>query len=274
MPWLCDGAGGRAGFCHTGDRVFEHSDIAISTGAYADLPLAAVLVTIRELAPAAEITSYGKHSLLELDNAKAVATLGVPFTVHGPFIRVNIGSTNEAKRRAGIELHRRHISVAAALGARLYLVHPDRQRKPSPRQPAVLDALRRSFDDLRGLRERYHVPIVVENMPYWGRSHFTAPGDLDLRGLGLGLDVGHAAVSGTLPAWLEDPRAALRHMHLHDNLGPAHGDQHRPLGTGVVDAGAVIAKAREAGASMVIEHKNADDVLASLYYLRTQGVIE
>ena len=31
----------------------------------------------------------------------------------------------------------------------------------------------------------------------------------------------------------------------------------------------MIAKAREAGASMVIEHKTGDDVLASLYYLRS-----
>jgi sugar phosphate isomerase/epimerase len=254
--------------------VFEQSDIAVSTGAYAALPLAAVLLVAREVAPAVEITSYGKHSLLELDNARAVAALGVPFSVHGPFIRVNIGSTSEAKRRAGIELHRRHISVAAALGARLYLVHPDRQRSPSPRQPAVVEALKRSFSELRDLQERYHVPVVVENMPILGLSHFTAPGDLDLCGLGLALDVGHAAVSDTLTAWLKDSRDVLRHVHLHDNGGPSDGDQHRPLGTGVVDAAAVITKARDAGASMVIEHKTGDDVLASLYYLRTHGLIE
>lgn len=172
-----------------------------------------------------------------------------------------------------MELHRRHLSVAAALGARLYLVHPDRQRKPLPRQPAVIDALRRSFTELRGLQDEYGVPIVVENMPYLGRSHFTAPGDLDLCGLGLALDVGHAAVSATLTAWLGDSREPLRHVHLHDNLGPSHGDQHRPLGTGVVDAAAVIAKARAAGASMVIEHKTGNDVLASMYYLRARRLI-
>lgn len=254
--------------------MFEYSDIAISTGAYAGLPLAAVLLRIREIAPAAEITSYWGHSLLELDNARAVAALGIPFSVHGPFHRVDIGSTNEAKRRAGVELHRRHISVAAALGARLYLVHPDRQRKPLPRQPAVIDALRRSFTELCGFQARYHIPIVVENMPYLGRSHFTAPGDLDLCGLGLALDVGHAAVAGTLAAWLEDSGGTLRHVHLHDNGGPAHGDQHHPLGTGIVDAKAVIARAREAGASMVIEHKNGDDVLQSLYYLRANRLID
>jgi len=254
--------------------MFEHSDIGISTGAYRGLPLAAVLLRISELAPSAEITSYGSHSLLELDNARAVAALGLPFSVHGPFIHVALGSTNEAKRRAAVELHRRHLKVSAVLGATLYLVHPDRQRKRKPRQPAVVAALKRSFAELRAYQDEYGVPVVVENMPFPGLSHFTAPGDLDLCGLELALDVGHAAVSDTLAAWLEDPRATLRHVHLHDNQGPATGDQHHPLGTGVVDAAAVIAKARGAGASLVIEHKNEDDVLASLYYLRARGLIE
>ena len=254
--------------------MFEHSDIGISTGAYAGLPLAAVLLLIRELAPAAEITSYGSHSLLELDNARAVAASGLPFSVHGPFFRVGLGSTSEAKRRAAVELHRRHLKISAILGATLYLVHPDRQRKRQARQPAVITALRRSFAELRAYQEEYGVPIVVENMPFTGLSHFTAPGDVDLCGLELALDVGHAAVSGTLPDWLENPRATLRHVHLHDNMGPATGDQHHPLGTGVVDAGAVIAKARGAGASLVLEHTNGDDVLASLYYLRARGLIK
>lgn len=254
--------------------MFQHSDIGVSTGAYAGLPLAAVLLQIRALAPAAEITSYGSHSLLELDNARAVAAAGMPFSVHGPFIRVDLGSTSEARRRAAVELHRRHLKVSAALGATLYLVHPDRQRRLQPRQPAVVAALRRSFAELRAFQDAYGVPVVVENMPFTGLSHFTAPGDLDLCGLELALDVGHAAVSGTLSDWLENPHATLRHVHLHDNQGAATGDLHHPLGTGVVDAAAVIAKARGAGASMVIEHTNGDDVLASLNYLRARGLIE
>lgn len=253
--------------------MFEHSDIGISTGAWAGLPLAAVLLTARELAPTVEITSYGGHSLLELDNARAVAALDVPFSVHGPFIRIDLGSPSEAKRLAAVEVHRRHLKIATLLGAALYLVHPDRQRRPGPPRPAVIAALQRSFTELRALQDRFGTPVVVENMPFPGYSHFTAPGDLDLCGLGLALDVGHAAVAGTLAAWLDDPHATLRHVHLHDNLGPVHGDQHRPLGTGIVDAETVILKAREAGASMVIEHRSGDDVLQSLYYLRARGLI-
>jgi sugar phosphate isomerase/epimerase len=264
----------RRDVCHTVSTVSQHLDIGISTGAYRGLPLAEALLRIRELAAAAEVTSYGSHSLLDLDNARAVAAAEVPFSVHGPFVRVDIGSTSEAKRRAAIELHRRHIKISAMLGATLYLVHPDHQSKVQPRRPAVVAALQRSFSELRAFQDTYGVPIVVENMPYKGLSHFTAPGDIDLCGLALALDVGHAALSGTLSDWLEDSRAALVHIHLHDNQGPETHDVHQPLGTGVVDLDAVLVRARAAGASLVVEHTNGDDVLASLLHLRERGLIK
>ena len=93
-------------------------------------------------------------------------------------------------------------------------------------------------------------------MPGAGMSHFTHPGDLDLRGLGLILDVGHASISGCLDEWLDDPRATLRHLHVHDNHGEGdHDDPHMGLGAGVVDVAAVMAAARAAGASVMLEHR-------------------
>ena len=247
-------------------------DIAISTGAYAHLPLAAALLTIGELAGAAEVTSYREHSLLDLDNARAAAAAGLPLSVHGPFFRVDLGSLDEHRRRAGVELHRRHLKVAAALGATTYLVHPDRQRKPGPRRPEVVAALQRSLCELRGLQEQTGVPVVVENMPVPGLSHFVAPGDLDLCGLGVGLDVGHALVAGTLDAWLAGPQTPS-HVHLHDNHGVPGGDEHLPLGAGKLDVEAVMAAVRRWGVRpAVIEHKDPLDVEASLAYLAARGL--
>jgi len=249
-------------------------DIGVSTSAYARVPLAAALRRIAELAPAAEIRSFGAHTLLERDNVRAAAAAGLRLSVHGPILGTGLGSPDEPLRRADLELHRRHLVVAAELGATLYVVHPDWTREPRPRDPAVVAALERSFVDLVALREDTGVPIVIENMPGSGHSHFTAPGDLDLHGLGLLLDVGHAAISGTLGAWLADPRAPLRHLHLHDNHGLGDSDDpHLPLGAGVVDAAAALAAARAAGASVVLEHNREDDVVASLEHLRSRGLI-
>jgi sugar phosphate isomerase/epimerase len=249
--------------------VLHDLDIGISSGAYRDLSLGAALARIRSRAPAAEIRSFDGHSLLDPGNLAAAAGAGLPLTVHGPFRGVELGSLDEAERRRAIGIHRRQLHAAAHAGATLYVVHPDYHADPRPRERAVAAALARSFDDLYGLQAEYGLDIVAENMPGAGCSHFTAPGDLDLRGLGLLLDVGHAAISGTLEAFLADPRAPLRHVHLHDNLGPRDlADPHRALGSGVVDVPAVLAAAGVAGASLLLEVDCERDVVASERHLR------
>jgi sugar phosphate isomerase/epimerase len=253
--------------------VLDISDIGISTGAYAELPLAAALGRIAELARAAEVFSYGHHSLLEPGNALAVAASGLPFSVHGPFTHFEFATTSDGKHRAAVNLHRRHMEVAADLGAFLYIVHPDLHRRPRPWNPKIAAALERSFDELRRLQDELGLAVAVENMPLAEHSHFTKPGDLDLRGLGLVLDTGHAALTGTLAEWLDDPQASLRHVHLHDNSGLGDHDRHQPVGSGVVDAGPVLAAARAAGATIALELTNEADVLASLDYLSTHDLL-
>ena len=248
-------------------------DIGISTGAYYKLSLGAALLRIAELAPSAEILSLGRHSLLEPINVRVIETAGLPFTVHGPFAHFELGSPSAAKHRGAIDLHRRHMWVAAKLGARLYVVHPDMQRRARGWDQRVADSLERAFEELSALQDEIGLPIAVENMPFPKHSHFIAPGDLDLKGLGLVLDTGHAAMTGTLSDWLNDPLVDLRHVHLHDNQGHLGGDHHDALGTGIVDIEPILDAARAAGASIVLEHKDEASVIASLDHLRTRGLL-
>jgi len=252
--------------------VADH-DIGISTGAYHGLSLGAALLRIAELAPSAEILSLGRHSLLEPINVRVIETAGLPFTVHGPFAHFEFGSPSAAKHRGAIDLHRRHMWVAAELGARLYVVHPDMQRRPEGWNQTVADSLERAFEELSELQDEIGLPIAVENMPFPKHSHFIAPGDLDLKGLGLVLDTGHAAMTGTLSDWLNDPLVDLRHVHLNDNQGHPGGDHHDALGTGVVDIEPILDAARAAGASIVLEHKDEASVIASLHHLRIRGLL-
>ena len=253
--------------------MIEHSDIGISTGAYADLPLTAALSRITDLAPAAEVYSSGPHSLLERENARAIAGAGLPFNVHGPFTHDGLGNPYEPMRRAAVKLHRRHMKVAARLGATLYIVHPDLQARPGPRNPDVVGALERSFAELRAIQDHLGLPVAVENMAESDSSHFSAPGDLDLQGLGVALDAGHAALTGTLGEWLADPRATLLHVHLHDNQGAGGVDLHLPLGGGTIDFAPVLEVARAAGVTMVFELTCEADVISSLEYLRARGLL-
>jgi sugar phosphate isomerase/epimerase len=255
-------------------RVPIYADIGISSGAYANFSLAAALLRIGEIAPAAEILSVGRHTLLEPANARVVELAGLPFTVHGPFLHFEFGSRSSRSHRRALDEHRRHITAAAELGGRLYVVHPDLQRRDRGWDRRVVRALESAFEELAELQQESGVAIAVENLPFVHHTHFRAPGDLDLKGLGLSLDVGHAAVTGTLARWLGDDRYPLRHVHLHDNAGYVGGDQHLPLGHGVIDAAPVMALARSAGATVVLEHKNEADVIESLRYLHERGLLE
>jgi sugar phosphate isomerase/epimerase len=251
-----------------------YEDIGISTGAYANFSLAAALLRIAEIAPAAEVLSLGRHSLLDAANARVVELAGLPFSVHGPFLHFEYGSRSGRQHRGALDEHRRQLEVAGALGARVYVMHPDLQRRYKGWDARVVSTLESSFEALALLQEEYGVTIAVENLPFVKHTHFRAPGDLDLHGLGLSLDVGHAAVTGTLSAWLADDRYELKHVHLHDNGGHVGGDQHLPLGRGVVDAAPVMELARAAGAMVVLEHKNEADVIESLRHLHERGLLE
>ena len=61
---------------------------------------------------------------------------------------------------------------------------------------------------------------------------------------------------------------------MHDNHGEGdHDDPHLGLGEGVVDAAAVMAAARAAGASVMLEHDRHEAVLTSLARLRALGLL-
>jgi sugar phosphate isomerase/epimerase len=251
------------------------ADIGISSSAYAELLLPAALARIAELGTAAEIRSFGLHTLLSVRNRRAARSAGLPYTVHGPFGYTGLGDVDQGARREALDEHRRHLAAAAEVGARLYVVHPDWRPGGADHDPAVTAALESSYRELAEIQAETGVEVVVENMPGVGHSHFTRPGELDLQGLGLILDVGHASISGCLDAWLADPQARLRHVHLHDNHGAGGDDDpHLPLGAGVVDAAPVLAAARAAGASVVLEHDNDDAVVASIAHLRARGLLD
>ena len=249
------------------------SHVGVSTGAYMNLSLGSALLRIAELTAFAEILSMGRHSILEPANARVVGLAGLPFSVHGPFEHFELGSRWASRHKAAMEVHRRHIAVAAELGCGLYVVHPDVQRKPRVRSTRTIATMQRACEQFTALQEEYGMPIAIENLPFARHSHFVAPGDLDIAGMHIAFDAGHAAITETLDAWLERRDLPIRHVHLHDNKGIQGGDLHDPCGTGVVDAANVIAVAREIGATIILEHKNEDEVQQSFEYLRERGLL-
>ena len=249
--------------------------IGLPATAWCDRPLGAALAQIGLRARFAEVYSAFDHSLLEPRNQRAALASGLRLTVHGPWEGAEIGVPDEAARRRGVELHRRHVEAAAAVGAETYVVHPDYSVTPRPRDARVRAALERSVADLEQVQRETGVRVTLENLGGREHTHFAAPGDLGLGALGLTLDTGHAAAGGDLAAFLSRRNDGLVHVHLHDNPGgDARDDPHLPLGRGVVDAAAVLALAREAQATVILELLMPGDVDASIAYLVAEGLAE
>ena len=250
------------------------ADIGLPSQLHFELSLGRALELLALRTTLVEIYSAGRHSLLISECRREAAASGLRLTVHGPCgAELDLGSVDEYERRRAAEVHRRHAEAAGEAGALCYVVHPDSSPGSCDVGAETLDALRRSLVELEGVQQSAGVRIAVENMPDRGASRFSAPGQLALGRLGLALDCGHAAISGTLAAFLADPCAEVRHVHLHSNHGTADaGDPHRPLGVGVVDATPVLALARAAGATMVLEHDDEPSVAQSIAHLRARGL--
>jgi sugar phosphate isomerase/epimerase len=239
------------------------AEIAISSCAYFDLPLAAALQRIAALCGAAEVRCKGPHGLDTPAGIRAVAGSGLRCSVHAPEA-IDIWSADPRRREAGVAAHERLLDACAAAGAEVYVVHPDYSESGVVVCADTRAALQQSFADLRELGCAYPVRIVVENMPGLTSSNFVAP-DIDLRGLDLALDVGHAQVSGTLEAFLETSEIA--HVHLHDNLGFGGPDLHLPLGRGCLPRHRLQQVLERCAGLAVLEHASEVDVKVSLGYL-------
>jgi sugar phosphate isomerase/epimerase len=236
--------------------------IGISTWAYQDLSLREALERISKLSDFAEILCEARHSLFNPNNLEATESFGLKYTVHGLVADINIASIYPEFRKASVNLHRRAIESSAAAGATLYVIHPGHTAWSFYR-PDALHALDLSLQELAPLQEELGIRLGVENMPKSDWLFFHEP-ELDLHGMGLVLDVGHAQTCGTLEAFLK--RTELAHVHLHDNSG--QNDEHLPLGKGCIDFGSVLKMIEAKGITAALEQKTENGVLESLDALR------
>lgn len=237
--------------------------IGISTWAYQDHSQAAALERISHLSDRAEILCEARHSLFNPKNLEATESFNLKYTVHGLVADVNLASIYSEFREVSVDLHKRAISASADAGAELYVIHPGYTAWSFSWRDA-LQALDQSLCNLAPLQEELGIRLAVENMPKSDWLFFHEPG-LDLHGMGLVLDVGHAQTCGTLNEFLDC--SELAHVHLHDNLG--QNDEHLPLGKGCIDFGSVLRAIEEKGITAALEQKTEGGVQESLEALKT-----
>ena len=216
----------------------------------------------------------GRHSLLEPVNARVIEAAGLPFTVHGPFAHFEFGSRSASKHRGAIDLHRRHMWVAAELGA-LLVRRPPRHAAPG----AGVEPEDRRFSGAR-LRGAQRTP--GRDRPVHRRGEHAV-----LQALAFHRPR-RPRPQGARPGPRRRPRRRHRDArHLAERPAggpPARASARQPGSCAAATTTIPWARAssissrssksaRAAGASIVLEHKDEVSVLASLDHLRTRGLL-
>lgn len=176
------------------------------------------------------------------------------------------GSHNPEQRAKDLQGFKSEIEVSGELGVKAIVLHPGRLDVPGVEQDQVSETDRAiSFghyvDFVKAaapIAEQAGVMIGLENMHYnpgWViRSHEELAESVDQvnsPAVGITFDVGHAWGSGGIEAGIEILGDRIVHVQAHDALGPEGAgnvrDQHKEIGTGLVDWTSVgeLAKSRD-----------------------------
>jgi len=192
-----------------------------------------VLPRWSDLPPAEELRFHIERTGLEI------------WSTHGPWgrqsiraERVDLADTNLRMRQESLEDLLRATDWAAALGAKVLVVHPG-GLSDAEDFPARCDHLRDSLARLASAAWPMGLKIGVENMPkgvYPGSRMADLAKivrEIDHPGLGLVLDTGHARISADVVTETLAAEGLLISTHVHDNEGRA--DSHKPPGEGSID---------------------------------------
>jgi sugar phosphate isomerase/epimerase len=231
-----------------------------STFFFFDLPVSSAIDTLVSGGiKVIEFMYEGPHAL-QTDDAliakmRDLAMDGVEFSVHAPFMEVNLGSYFEEVRRFSKERVKAAVMIASRIKGNPVVVHPG-YTLMKEKLKVMEDTARTNFlEDLNEIARfamDLEVRVALENaqMPFFffydlrefSLFHNLAPQ------LGATLDIGHAYLAKQ-QAGEQDPEGAiladvrylgvehLLHVHLHNNSGKK--DDHRFL-EGTVDMGRIL----------------------------------
>lgn len=178
---------------------------------------------------------YEEQDLRQLEGWLHETGLGI-HDIHGSAGRQTAwDSVLEDERRAGVDLVRNRLEMAARFGCEVVIMHPARLKDGATDTPTRWESLLRSIDALQSDLSRLNVRLAIENMAapesfdQLDRIMCTFPPDR----VGICYDSGHGCIAGNGLDRLERHPDRLIATHLNDNDGKR--DLHQPLFMGRVD---------------------------------------
>jgi sugar phosphate isomerase/epimerase len=177
------------------------------------------------------------------------APIGMSFAGGAWRDTLTLAATDEGRRRRAVEETQAVLEVATVVPFRFLVVHAG---VPAPYGAAAdnnRSAMTRSLEELSQVAGRVGVRIAVEVVP----NALSGPSalvdlledELELPGVGICMDVGHARLMGDVVDAIETCSGHLLTTHLHDNRGKS--DDHLVPGYGVIDWDAAVLAFQKVG---------------------------
>ncbi len=205
-------------------------------------------------------------------NIESLESFNLKYTIHAPFMDVNIAALQKKSRMNSIEQIKSSINLANKIDAEAVVVHPGLTTFLANKYflDKVYELANESIAKIGSYGRDLGVLTTIENMPSFDGMIYQDINDLDelLTSLDMymTLDIGHANHVGYAPDGMIFD--SIKHIHMHDNFGD--DDAHLAFGEGSIDLNTIvnILEEKKYDGIYIIEVNDRDSIKKSYEYIK------
>ena len=208
----------------------------------------------------------------EFIDTEILESYSLKYSIHAPFMDVNIASLQDQSRLNSIDQIKSSIDLSNEINAEAVVVHPGvTSFLPNKYfKKEVYEFANESIKEIGDYAKDLGVLATIENMPNFESMIYQNIVDLNQllveNEMHMTLDIGHANHVGYAPD--EMIFDSIKHVHVHDNLGD--DDSHLPLGEGSIDLKYIIntLESKNYDGIYILEVNDYDSIKKSFEYMK------
>ena len=208
----------------------------------------------------------------EFIDTEILESYSLKYSIHAPFMDVNIASLQDQSRLNSIDQIKSSIDLANEINAEAVVVHPGLISFLANKyfKKEVYEFANQSIKEIGDYAKNLGVMATIENMPNFESMIYQNIADLNQllveNEMHMTLDIGHANHVGYAPD--EMIFDSIKHIHVHDNLGD--DDSHLPLGEGSIDLKYIIntLESKNYDGIYILEVNDYDSIKKSYEYMK------
>ena len=208
----------------------------------------------------------------EFIDSEILESYSLKYSIHAPFMDVNIASPQDQSRLNSIAQIKSSIDLANEINAEAVVVHPGLISFLANKyfKKEAYEFANQSIKEIGDYSKNLGVMATIENMPNFEPMIYQNIADLNQllveNEMHMTLDIGHANHVGYAPD--EMIFDSIKHVHVHDNLGD--DDSHLPLGEGSIDLKYIIntLESKNYDGIYILEVNDYDSIKKSYEYMK------